>query len=276
MAASVLFVLYRLLGIHIIRIGFSIGPISKGLAITEFLRGNIVSHYYVRDSKSLFLVKRMGIKKAKICPDMSWLYNQEHQKQINDTNIVLLNFRNSRYSNSTNTFSEDLISQKCHEILSFLQTRMEQDLKVVIAYQVKEDYCYCKFLSTVLRNHFSVTFIEKQMDLEDAAKIYKTVSYTLSNRMHSLLLSYKYGSLPIALVDFKKNTKIVSTFEDCNLQKLLIDINEENITQSLSNILYNRQQYYQDILSIENEKCNEIIGCLNSIFYEKCHKISLL
>ena len=199
---------------------------------------------------------------------MSWLYNQRHTSHINDTNIVLLNFRNSEYLNSAHTLSKDPILQKCIEALSFLQSEMKQDLKVVVAYQVKEDYLYCKYLSAVLSDCFDVTFIEKQMDLEDAGKIYRTVSYTLSNRMHSLLLCYKYGALPIALVDFRKNIKIVSTFEDCNLQKLLIDINGKDMEQSLSNILHNRQQYYEDLLSIENEKCNEVVDCLNSIFHE--------
>lgn len=268
--ACLIFAIYRLFGVKIIRIGFSMGELSKGLAITEFLRACFVSSYYVRDYQSLNRCHKLGIKKAKICPDMSWLYNHNSIRKLNEEVVVSLCFRNM--NSKTNIEENDKLLDKIISILTFIKLKNNKNIKVIIAYQVKEDYVYSAYLFSKLRELFKVEFVDEQMTLDNAGDIYSKVKYNLSNRMHSLLLCYKYGVLPIPIVDFKENIKIISTFEDSNLHDLLLDVNNMDsllLEDKLNQILENDEFYYDRIVSVENEKFEEINECLKDIFGER-------
>ena len=63
------------------------------LGITEKIRSSPINTYLVRDTQSLELCHKLGIKKASLCPDMSWLYIKGQNRKIKKTNIVILNPR---------------------------------------------------------------------------------------------------------------------------------------------------------------------------------------
>ena len=267
--ASSIFAFYRLLNVRIIRIGFSIGPVSRGLALSESLRGYFVSKYYVRDTKSLALCHAIGIKKAELCPDMSWLYEFGEKRQIQvggGKTTILLSFRRRGFAKSVSGHAEDPIAEQVLNALSFLKSRL--DLKIIVAYQVAEDALFCGYLAGLLRNNYEVEFIDKQMTLDDAREVYRKAVFTISNRLHSLLLSYKYGCVPVALVDKEENLKIVSTFEDCGLGELLINIGDDSsvLETSLEHIIDNKEELYHKVVAVEAQKQKEIIACLDSIF----------
>lgn len=272
--ACLLFMIYRLLRVNIVRIGFSIGGITKGLALTEFLRGCLVSDYYVRDTQSLSLCHSIGIKKAKLCPDMSWLYEGNGRRSYNLTigggkQNVLLNFRNRKWESRTLGGDDDPLTKQILGILDCMRKKM--DFTIIIAYQVAADYHYSQYLAQLLGEMYEVEFVKGQMDLDGAEALYGRTTYVISNRLHSLLLCYKYGALPIGLVDRNENMKIVSTFKDCGLGNLLINIgdNDARLDAVLSDIIAGKMKHYDYLVAVERQKRMEILDCLNSIFYSR-------
>ena len=178
----------------------------------------------------------------------------------------MLSFRNRGFATPVGGHAEDPIAKQVLDALAFLKGRL--DLKIIVAYQVAEDALFCGYLAGLLRSDYEVEFIDKQMTLDDAREVYRKAAFTMSNRLHSLLLSYKYGCVPIALVDREENMKIVSTFEDCGLGELLINIGDDSSVWGalLGHIIDNKEKLYHKIVAVEAQKQKEIIACLDSIF----------
>ena len=162
--AGVLFPFYRLLNVHIVRIGISIGPISKGLAMTEFIRGLFISKYYVRDTMSLKLCHNIGIGKAELCPDMSWLYRIGTLRNLNTNSIwVIVNLRNSTLDEFVYDDYIKMLVEKCKVILHTINAAIS-NLSVLVTYQVTCDKEFSFRLYKELQNDFTVSFVEKQME----------------------------------------------------------------------------------------------------------------
>lgn len=259
-----LFPIYRLFGVKIIRIGLSIGPISNLLAITEKFRSLFINEYLVRDTQSLELCHRIGIKKAKLCPDLSWLYLKEKERKGNINKNVIINLRKNILHENDENYINCMIS-KCEEILKEINLKTNKKMHLIFTYQVAEDKEYCKKMYEIFKNKYPSELIEDQISLKDAEKYYSLASYNISNRMHSLLLGYKYGSLPIALIDTKKHVKIEQTLIDCKLEKLAIDVYYGNKNE-IEYILDNSNELLSQLFKVEKEKQIEILKILDRIF----------
>lgn len=261
--AGFLFPLYSVFGVKIVRIGITLGPISRLLAFTELFRSICIYKYLVRDTASLVLCHKIGIKKAELCPDMSWLYKIHSDRILNNTNNVIVNLRNSTFEEHIdNNYIENLLT-KCDNVLSKIKESFSNNLNIIVTYQVLDDKEFSLLVYKRLSKKFNVEFVPKQMDLNDVGQYYGKARYTISNRMHSLLLCYKFGSLPIALIDVKEHIKVSSAFRDCGLSDLLIDVNtpSDNTNKIINetNLLYNK------LIKQEQINQNHIIDILNNI-----------
>ena len=83
--------------------------------------------------------------------------------------------------------------------------------------------------------------------------------------MHSLLLGYKYGALPIALIDQDKQTKIQQTMVDSGLEELSIDVCNSS-SEKIDNIVDNRERLASMVFKAEEKRVKEIKAVLESIF----------
>jgi len=265
LVSGLIFPVFRIFGVTIVRIGRSVGPISRLMVFSEWIRSLFLSYYYVRDSKSLERCRKGGIKKVGICPDMSWLYDKNHVSKINNTNAVMINLRNSIFDDVENGFIETTL-KSCEHVLENLISRMGDEMKVYVAYQIVEDKEFSKSVYDYFKDKYNVEYIPNQMKLEELEYYYGMVDYHISNRMHSLLAGYKYGSLPIALVDTERHTKISATFSDCDLKELMIDIyNQEDISR-VTSICDNREELMNKLLDCEKEKQESICSVLDFVF----------
>jgi hypothetical protein len=79
------------------------------------------------------------------------------------------------------------------------------------------------------------------------------------------LLGYKYGAVPLALINKKDNMKIYSTFTDCGIGDFIIDTADENFSAAESTA-EKREQSFERIVKIESEKREEIEKIINEIF----------
>jgi len=264
-ASGMLFPLLRMFGVRIIRIGRSIGPLTKPMAISERIRSWALTRYYVRDSKSLQRAHEIGIEKARFCPDMSWLYEMHHDRRVNMTNKVVVNLRNAIFDDAPAEFREKTLA-KCEEILEQLRKKIGDSMEVYVAHQINEDALFSKEVFNRIRNQYSVRFVEKKMSLSDLKAVYGNADYLVSNRMHALLSGYKYGALPIALIDVETHTKISATLKDACLDALMIDIYSADVRSSVDELVDNRSEYMQALFSYEVQAQDEIDTVLKDVF----------
>ena len=263
--SGMVFPVFRLFGVNIIRIGRSVGPLSKALAFSERVRSKFLTRYYLRDSKSLERCKNYKIKTSGFCPDLSWVYDSNHDKKINNTKTVMVNLRNSIFDNKESKFIESTLA-KCDEVLSVLSKKYKGQMKVIVAYQIKEDAEFSKTVYEFLSPKYDVEYRAKQIMLSEIKECYSCADFHLSNRMHSLLVGYKYGSLPIALIDVENHTKISATFKDCYLPEIMLDIYKSQDSNNIEFLFENREEILNKMFEIESHYCEEISLVLNGVF----------
>lgn len=265
LASALVFPIFRIFGVRIVRIGRSVGPISKLMAVSEWIRGLFLSHYYVRDTRSLQRCKDIGIKKVKMCPDLSWIYDMEHVASINRTNTVMVNLRNAIFDDVHDAFIEATI-RKCEDVLAEISNHLNGQMKVTVAYQIAEDAGFSKLVYERLKSTYDVTYIDHQMRLDELETYYGAVDYHISNRMHSLLAGYKYGSLPIALIDTRNHMKIAATFEDCGLHELMVDIYDVQSSEKVAGLCARREDLLRKMFHCEKKQQETIFKTLDFIF----------
>lgn len=264
LVASALFGIYRVFGIRVIRLGFSIGPVDKSLAISELIRSLFVSKYYVRDSKSLELCHEIGIRKAMFCPDMAWLYSSESNRKLNSSKTITISLKGSVLKEKNQVYIDALID-RCGDLLEILKQKLGEDMKVYFIYQVTDDREFNEALFKKFSNDYNAEFIDRYLTLDEVKSFYDMAAFNISNRMHSLLLGYKYGALPIALIDIENHLKISSTFDDSKISSLMLDVYDFKDEDAID-IIENRDQHYEKLIKKEVDLRKTIISEFSNIF----------
>lgn len=256
MSGSV-YMIYKLLGIKTVRIGRSVGTYTKAMAISERFKALFTDFNYLRDTKSIEKCRNMKIKGAQFCPDMSWLYEYSERRSLNSCNKIAFFMRAAVTGKYDDTVA-GVVQKRCEEIMVTLSKCIGNDLKIIFAYQVIEDQTLAKKLYDKFKDKYNCEYIDKQLELSEAESVYGNTDIHISNRLHSLLLGYKYGSLPIALLDVNSHYKISATYEDSGLDDMMFDYNEEINSNRLAHIVYNREDYFEKIIEIERKNANQI------------------
>lgn len=256
---------YSLLGVKNVRIGRSFGVMTKAMQWSETLRGLFVSSYFVRDTQSLQRCRSMGISKVQLCPDMSWLYEEGTVRRENASDVVMINMKGSTLNIREQKYIDALV-KKCRIFLKRLEEEKKEKVRVLVAYQVSEDAEFSQYVYHQLKDEFYVEFADTQMKLGDLRKYYSQCGYHLSNRMHSLLSGYKYGSLPVALIDTQNHLKIAATLKDCDLDEFMIDVFDECPESKINNILANKSKLFRKMTICEAEQSEKIHRILSHEF----------
>ncbi len=260
------FCIYRLLGVKIISIGKSFGKLTKAKRVSQKIRSIPINYYFIRDVRSINYCKSFGIKKAKYCPDLSWLLCSE-KNTVNLSNAVAITFRSFADINKDADYDDKFINNIV-SILRQMKNKLDNKIKVIVFYQVEYDAVFMESIYHRLAslNEFDVQFIPDRIRLKDVEKLYGNLHFHISNRMHSIFLGFKYGSLPIALLD-DSNRKILSTFEDASFTDLIVKIgSEENhIINRVNDIFDNQELYLKRLITYENECQAKIENTLKKI-----------
>jgi len=80
-------------------------------------------------------------------------------------------------------------------------------------------------------------------------------------------LGYKYGSLPIAVIDTEKHIKISQTLKDNNLNDFIVDVYSGN-EQDVNKIIDNKNILFEKLVETEKYNTNKILEILNKIFLQ--------
>lgn len=262
--SGLFFMILQLFGAKIIKIGFSMGPIGKTLAWTEWFRALFTDHYLVRDSITLKLAKSIGISKASFFPDLAWMYEVEAFTPVENKSTIVISFRNSIVEG----MSSDLYLQKLRETLFAMLKNADGDFKIVVSYQVERDFHFCKKLFEELSEEMSVSFNNVQITLENAASTYTSASCIITNRLHGALLAYKYGALPIVLTDASDHLKIRGIYLDAEVNNLILDVNEsvEDNIQHFDRLIRERAKLLSVLQKKEVEYLAYASDVLNRIY----------
>lgn len=214
----------RILNVKVIRIGMSMRFSGKIEACSERLLASTFNYYYVRDSLSLQNCQHAGISKCRLSPDLSWAYIVDNLP-ITTKKYITFSFRSFVLRENESEYAARLIEIIVAMIASILRKNSEQ--QILFTYQVNKDLPFMKKLyEACLEYHNNITLIAELITLDNAQEYYGKSSLVFSNRLHILLLAYKYGALPIGLTDIAKHIKIKGIFEDARLANHLIDINQ--------------------------------------------------
>ena len=150
-------------------------------------------------------------------------------------------------------FFREKIINSLDEILESLY-RFRFFGKILVGYQVEydRDFGY-EIYQHLLSRKYQVDFMDERITINNAHNIYGEVKCIISNRLHVLIYGARYGAIPIPLIDIKKHLKIVGIFQDCQLDNLLLDLNQkgDELTRMLSIIVDSQDKYRKQIDSLE-------------------------
>lgn len=262
-SAACLLALLKLLGVKVVRIGMSMHIAGLLPKFSERILSMFVDHYYVRDSLSQRMCRDAGVKCAKIAPDLSWAYAVDCQKIDDESSEVtncIFSFRSSLYKGDISK-----IENLKEAIVILAHTLIRQyGCSIQITYQVGTDANFAHELyQTLSRQHDNVFLVEELITLENAGSFYGHAQLVFSNRLHTLLLSYKYGAVPIGFIDKSNQKKIVGIFEDVGLEDLLIDF--EYVKRASFGFPHVRDAINK-IRDVEKKNRTELQNILNNIF----------
>lgn len=219
--------LMRCCGVKAIRIGMSMRFSNNFLAKrSERMLSHLFNHYYVRDSISLNNCREAGVKKCQLAPDLSWGYaiNAPATKTKEDKDVIIFSFRNYCESGVNREAYKKLLTERIVALITYLTEK--GIYKIWLTHQCNEDYTYAKEIYDLLPARNRVELKQELVTLENGEDYYGKAILTLSNRLHVMLLAYKFGSPTVCLTDVERHRKITGIFRDNNLGDVLMDINE--------------------------------------------------
>ena len=263
------FWLLKIAGVRICRLGASIGSFSDERARLERWQSKFMHYYSVRDSLSEQYAKEVGIRNPKFFPDLAWLVTplSTEDSLSREREYVVLSFREPVSA------SED--SQDCHKhfwtALDRAVDRVANELllRMVVSYQVERDYAFSKEIFDRYENDYDIRLMESKIDDVSMRDIYSDARITFSNRLHVLMMSMAYGSLPLGIIDPRKHSKILGIFLDSQLDRLVLNMYEsEQVSQKINDILTNTHTLHQSIIELysSNQKLSRKL--LTEVFYQ--------
>lgn len=265
--AGFIFMMLNLFGCKIVKVGSSMGPLSRLLLRAESFRAKFIDCYFLRDSKSIELAKSGGIQHANFFPDLAWALKPTIRSTSDiSKDTILFSFRSSTHSMSSNNQAyQEKLFQLVDRISNTLVNE-NSNYKILVSYQVEHDYSFCKEVFSLLKGRYNVSFIEEMITTSNAESIYRGVKYIFSNRLHVLLYGYKFGALPIPMIDSKEHLKITGIFEDAKLGKLILDINNLNMDLFLDDLIKNSLIKYNRLVNVEKKYTLESEQLMTEIF----------
>ena len=258
--------LLRLCGVKIVRIGMSIRFGGKLEQISERLLSMAFNYYYVRDSISLNYCREAGIDKCHLAPDLSWGYRipVNAKNSIAERNTLVFSFRDFCESDINNTAYKEKLTAKLTAIVPILAKKYQ----VLFTHQCNGDFAYMKYIYSLLPVKNNVTLVNELITLDNGCDYYGQAAITFSNRLHVMLLAYKFGSPTVCITDVKHHRKIAGIFQDNSLGNVLIDINQNTnqILTIINKLLDKKESLESKIRERERDNYKELSNIFAKIF----------
>ncbi|MCK8077189.1 polysaccharide pyruvyl transferase family protein [Vibrio sp. 1CM2L] len=201
---TIYFAFFKLKGARVIREPYSISNSGTSLynRIDRF-RDVICSVNLVRDNSSLIISAGNSV----YCPDLCFYFFDERDmifSQLSEggnRDKITISLRYDRFFGSD--FNMDKYSNDGFEISYVSQVNFDDELNNRLAIQSNTT---CLLYDTSCPNTIS-----------QITDLYSRSKYIISNRLHVLLLGMINGAIPLAIVDYEKDRKIIDLFETIGL-----------------------------------------------------------
>ena len=245
-----------------IRLGVSLGPYTK-----EFVRYNarMSKLYYaigVRDNESLIYAKDNNFFNVRFIPDLAWskiLSPTRCSIELPKKSYTLLSFRDCIIKDTR----DDVYFEKLLRAIDLALPVVNDN--VVLFYQTAYDRKTCIELLERYRTNYSIDFIDKCLNPEEAGKLISKANTVITNRLHILIPSINQSVLTIALTDVEKHGKLRSIVADNNLNECLIDFND-SISERIKLVNEQKEQIIQKFNQVSEEKNLEINKIVDEVF----------
>lgn len=233
---------------------------SKG--VKSYLVGNDVHYKNELDKKSVNFFSRntekilcrsytnvnalkgLGLKNIDYIPDMCFGFSPKNIVEV-DSNEIGISFRRLNNEN---------YHQKIVEAIQNILDNTGK--KITFFYQVNHDFEYNNELFNHFKNNQNVSF-HKECLQWDSLSFYNRFSFTLSNRLHVLLLGMVYNVIPIGLLNNDvKTQKIIDIFDAVGLNDFLVNELTKEKVESLTLKEQELKQLIKEI-SLEQKKLIE-------------------
>lgn len=259
--------LLRLCGIKVVRIGMSIRFGGKVEQISERLLSVAFNHYYVRDSISLNYCREARIGRCRLAPDLSWGYRitpPNVKNPLVERKTLVFSFRDFCESDMDNAAYKEKLTARLTAIVPVLARKY----LILFTHQCNEDFAYMKYLYGLLPVKDNVTLVDELVTLDNGNEYYGRAAMAFSNRLHVMLLAYKFGSPTVCITDVKHHRKIAGIFHDNSLDNVLVDINQnDNQIQNVINGLLDKKELLESrIRERESNNYKELSGIFAKIF----------
>lgn len=204
------------LGVTFVHLGASYSRLGPNYISLLRDRLSITKVHLVRDAGTVEYLKSVGLRCDGLVPDMSFgLYDQETEHLQKDA--IAFSFRVDRSPDERHiieAFVKDIVARTDpNELLLFVS-------------QVRRDDEFLSGLAAKYANSRKTEFIGTDA-IEPTLDVYGRVKLIYSNRLHSLLMAAYKGAIPVAVVDDKKDEKIIGIFEDFGMTSNIVYPHEE-------------------------------------------------
>ena len=208
----------RLVGVRVVRIGFSVDELSPTLRRIEKLQSKVMAEYLPRDPLSIEYATRVGIRVTGRSTDLAFgmAYSDAPPARYD----TALSFRPSMVGRAT----QDGYADELQLLLaSWLDRQAEQGRSTVWCSQVVSDDAFAARVDGD-RGTPRVSFNRDSASAAALLDTYSVSSVVLTNRLHTLLFALARGTLAVALTDTASHNKLTGLLKDIGLGDLVIDL----------------------------------------------------
>lgn len=266
------FLMLRILGCRLIRLGISLGTFDRPNAFVESLITRCYSYFAVRDNESIENAKRYNFKTPEYFPDLAWAYKHEEiakPKEIFErgaTGFVVMSFRANELGHG---IQSDVYDHLLASIKRLLRSGVLSKYRLVFSYQVGSDReANHKLFEDLSKDFANVSFFDAKLLLDNAFDLYSRADFLITNRLHVMLLAVQAKTIAFSLIDKKANSKIYNILKDNELLDLELQVNDySNINSSkVSQVLAHRDSLSEKLDKAIQENASEINTKISSIF----------
>lgn len=253
-------------GMKVLRIGMSISFKDKKASISEKILSTLISYYYVRDTISLNSCKNIGINKVQLAPDLSWGYIVKGVDTPNSTsNCIILSFRDYCTNKKNDKPYKEILTKAIETIIWDICKNSR--MTILFTYQCDRDKKYMQELKKHFKDINNINLSSELITLDNASEYYGKARLIITNRLHVLLLAYKYGALTIGLTDLQKHKKINGIFIDNGLEDCLLDIySNQTLLPIYNKINRNCTEYWYKIHEVERNNGLKLASIFDKVF----------
>ncbi|MEB2848151.1 polysaccharide pyruvyl transferase family protein [Endobacterium cereale] len=211
MLRGALTLMLTLAGVRIVRLGVSLGRMSRGRLRFEAFMSRFYVHIGIRDSQSLDLARAHGFLNCGYFPDFALALDPtERSPKTDDHFNVVVSLRDDNLGWADRA----TLVRKLDQVIGAVSASQAVSLHFVA--QVGIDGAFARYLKDRYAGRISSVMSEEQ-NIDRLANIYCRADLIVSNRLHALLLASACGAVPLGLLFPESNVKIVGLLGDLGL-----------------------------------------------------------